>query len=430
MSRFDWFLRRHHHSFSINGFHSSCKILFPNNKQPAIMTVMNRFLLLVLLVTPGSDGFTTPLACTSKAKGLLRATISAEGAGFDFSYFNQTDIASSAKKKKAEEKIINASSAASSPRIIGIGGNGGVVYDVNKLKKNLVQQTVRDYKQELWNILGSSDPRGVEEKLAALCQVNPVSTTTDSNLLEGCWSLVMISQQSAQNLLTDTTVASTTTSLISGKTRRIVLEDTSQVPHVEDCQRFWGGLWHSCRRLEITGLTRTTLELDLRKRTYKLFGILPVVKRSYLPFQRMPQVVKILYMDTDLCISTHPSLQEPLFVYTNSPAWVARTQQVKRRVQKLIDQSSKKLKSNGCIAKRSSSKTLHLGQVGYAQAEDDMAWEGQADPFVHLEPEERQRLLKKMHVAEIQALGKKQKELAEKERKILERERRFTKPAE
>jgi uncharacterized protein YggL (DUF469 family) len=47
-----------------------------------------------------------------------------------------------------------------------------------------------------------------------------------------------------------------------------------------------------------------------------------------------------------------------------------------------------------------------------------------------LEPEERQRLLKKMHVAEIQALGKKQKELAEKERKILERERRFTKPAE
>ena len=37
---------------------------------------------------------------------------------------------------------------------VGIGGNDGFVYDVNKLKRNLVQESVRGCKQELLVLLG------------------------------------------------------------------------------------------------------------------------------------------------------------------------------------------------------------------------------------------------------------------------------------
>lgn len=77
---------------------------------------------------------------------------------------------------------------------VGIGGNSGFVYDVNALKRNLVQESVRRCKQELLTLLGDgreynnardvktqraiSVPRSrrgrddlVEERLAALVQV-------------------------------------------------------------------------------------------------------------------------------------------------------------------------------------------------------------------------------------------------------------------
>jgi hypothetical protein len=77
---------------------------------------------------------------------------------------------------------------------VGIGGNSGFVYDVNALKRNLVQESVRGCKQELLTLLGDgreynnardvksqrakSVPRSrrgrddlVEERLAALVQV-------------------------------------------------------------------------------------------------------------------------------------------------------------------------------------------------------------------------------------------------------------------
>lgn len=37
---------------------------------------------------------------------------------------------------------------------VGIGGNSGFTYDVNKLKRNLVQESVRGCKQELLTLLG------------------------------------------------------------------------------------------------------------------------------------------------------------------------------------------------------------------------------------------------------------------------------------
>lgn len=72
---------------------------------------------------------------------------------------------------------------------VGIGGNSGFTYDVNALKRNLVQESVRGCKQELLVLLGDgrqySDgvlaPRWrrdrddlIEERLSALVQVCPI----------------------------------------------------------------------------------------------------------------------------------------------------------------------------------------------------------------------------------------------------------------
>jgi hypothetical protein len=68
----------------------------------------------------------------------------------------------------------------------GIGGLGGLVFDVNKLKRNLLQETVQLYKKDMLALL--SHPQTTEQdvtlKLGALVQGSAVRTTTDSNLLD------------------------------------------------------------------------------------------------------------------------------------------------------------------------------------------------------------------------------------------------------
>ena len=79
---------------------------------------------------------------------------------------------------------------------IGIGGKGGLVYDVNRLKRNLLQETMTAYKEELWDLLADGDDGEIVEKLLALVQASPVRTTTDSNLLDNKdeWFLAYRSQ--------------------------------------------------------------------------------------------------------------------------------------------------------------------------------------------------------------------------------------------
>ena len=93
--------------------------------------------------------------------------------------------------------------------IVGIGGKKGYVYDLNKLKNNLVQKSVRQFKKDLLLLL-ISPPNNtkaeakrrfqIEEKLAALISANPVATTTDSNLLEGTWELAFESNSAVEIL--------------------------------------------------------------------------------------------------------------------------------------------------------------------------------------------------------------------------------------
>jgi hypothetical protein len=69
---------------------------------------------------------------------------------------------------------------------------------VNRWKRNLLQETIRAYKGELWRDVQSpwSTESHIVEKLAALVQASAVRTTTDSNLLDGPWAQVYQSQDS------------------------------------------------------------------------------------------------------------------------------------------------------------------------------------------------------------------------------------------
>eukprot|EP00545_Synedropsis_sp_CCMP1620_P011397 CAMPEP_0119008434 /NCGR_PEP_ID=MMETSP1176-20130426/3687_1 /TAXON_ID=265551 /ORGANISM="Synedropsis recta cf, Strain CCMP1620" /LENGTH=625 /DNA_ID=CAMNT_0006960761 /DNA_START=54 /DNA_END=1927 /DNA_ORIENTATION=- len=383
---------------------------------------------------------------------------------------------------------VTSTTAASS----GIGGKDGFVYDVNKLKTNLVQRAVADYKHQLWELLGTpgASQNAIEEKLASLCQANPVYTTTDSNLLEGEWSTVFSSNKPAQVLLDDARFGvagyeSEVAGDVVGQThpggsRQFILEnlEPSQDPFVVDKQKgsklllgLFGAVHNYYR---VASLTRQSLDLVLFRKTWKLFGY-PLWVRRYRTvmasqLQQTTLQVQILYLDSDLCISINlptgsdGTVQEnhaqPFTVYTKSPAWIARTEKMKRQFRKVrsrvkrikgrISKDKTILEGEEAAAARQAvlndssmwleydkgdtkMKVVKLGD--YGDDENEPAWEGENDPFVHLSPNDRQRIIKKMNIGEIGVIGKeKKKEVKRQTKKMgkklnLKRQMKFEKPA-
>ena len=268
---------------------------------------------------------------------------------------------------------------------VGIGGNGGFVYDVNKLKRNLVQESVRGCKQELLVLLGDgrqaveSKKDGkrkdnivvpkwkkerddlIEERLAGLVQTNPVSTTTDSNLLDGDWQFAF--QTNSAKTILDTSRfllsktkrgnpnssnkqtkeankdvrggpwrfrSGRTESPFRSSTRQVFLENLSsdEDAHIIEKTSMFGGLFQISRRYGVYGLTRTALDLDLMESESKCFGfVLSKKGRSDFTGTKFgkPLEVQILYLDSDLCVSTTgEGLDGPVHIYTKGDLWVAK----------------------------------------------------------------------------------------------------------
>lgn len=198
-----------------------------------------------------------------------------------------------------------------------------------------------------------------------------MSTTTDSNLLDGEWSFAFATN-SASTILdtsrfllsktkrTDTpeggakgssdgdrksvTVRGGPWRFRSGKTenpfrsstRQIYLENLAgdENAHIIDATRLMGGLFQISRRYDVYGLTRTALDLDLAESESRLFGLLvnSDSKEDYKGTkQGQPLEIQVLYLDNDLCIcTTGAGLDGPLHVYTKSDSWV--TGGAKRKV--------------------------------------------------------------------------------------------------
>ena len=275
-------------------------------------------------------------------------------------------------------------------KAVGIGGNDGFVYDVNKLKRNLVQESVRGCKQELLVLLGDGrqvvasrrDGRQknsitvpkwkkdrddlIEERLASLVQNNPVSTTTDSNLLDGDWAFAF-QTNSAKTILdtsrfllsktkrvkpnnasnqdgTITTARGGPWRFKSGKTenpfrsstRQVFLENLSddEDAHIIDKTSMFGGIFKISRRYGVYGLTRTSIDLDLMNSKSRFIGM-PVDRKDRDDFvgtkYGSPLEIQVLYLDSDLCVcTTGQGLDGPVHVYTKKDLWA--TSGAKRNV--------------------------------------------------------------------------------------------------
>ena len=203
-------------------------------------------------------------------------------------------------------------------------------------------------------------------------QANPVSTTTDSNLLDGDWSFAFATKSASRILDTSRFLLSKTkrTDNIqaplqnkssksediiirggpwrfkSGKTenpfrlstRQIFLENLSEHEdaHIIDETSVLGGLYTIKQRYGVFGLTRTALDLDLTDKESRLLGV-PIGRKSTNDFTGTkigaPLEIQVLYLDSDLCVcTTGLGLEGPLHVYTKSDLWV--TGGAKRKVSR------------------------------------------------------------------------------------------------
>lgn len=352
---------------------------------------------------------------------------------------------------------------------VGIGGKGGTVYDVNKLKRNLVQAMVEDYKNKLLDDLGkpSADFSAVEDKLASLVQSNAVKCTTDSNLLDGKWTFAFGSRQSASALMDPNrfNIAARRTSLTQVKptakvegpfrasSRTFFLEDMDEDEdaHVLDHTQYLGGVVDKVRRYNVTRLTRTSMNLDLCYEQIYLFGKRVRDKEV----QEKPVDLRILYVDNDLCVSTSNDLAvSPFHVYTKSDAWVGRSQRRKRHVRYVLGTmrrlrdsilaivflrrrlwsvlTTKKAPDDSApdrilVDFDDESKRLTVLKLGDLE-NDAQAWEGEDDPFVHLSADERQEKLKKLRLRDIQKAADRQMRRNAKKARRAEKRKSFKKP--
>lgn len=380
---------------------------------------------------------------------------------------------------------------------IGIGGKGGHVYDVNKFKRNLVQESMREYKHELLDLLANSSAllgdinkrrtstsssgnlislpslgELINTKLYSIISVNPVLSTTDSNLLDGKWELAYHASDAGCVLRRNEYMDSGATLLLENDintsnpfrtiTRSVHLEELSdeEDAFVVDTTRILNRFIACENKFSVIGLTRNSLILQLSNRRFSFFGTRwsdRKQKANKKGFQDIV-IVEILYLDSDLCICERKIERVPespvetsqLFVYTKNPKWTDSKERRRRKMRffNSIPSWIMKLESPFQIRKRllrsfpglvsappvkvkqrqsvlfqkrsptSQISVLTLGESGINREIDDEAvWDGIDDPFLHLDADERQTKLKSMSIKEIDAARLSQKQLNEKLKK-------------
>jgi len=360
-------------------------------------------------------------------------------------------------RNQRSDDATNSSNTSSNATVTeGIGGDGGVVYDVNRLKRNLLQETMKSYKSDLMKLLNS--PSAVEkeitEKLAELVLASPVRTTTDSNLLDGRWCLAYQSKHTtAADLKSPESVRPASRRRIqqvkeSPASRRrggkevlfrcvlrtycleTLKEDESA--NVVDESVMLGGFLKRTKTWSVEGLTRKSMLLRPLTRKLSIFGNIAIMKQKLDPQQLTSdddEDTLVVYSDVDLCIltkNTGNGAPSSFMVFTKNANWLNPTKRLAKCIRFLVAtglrtllpvknallfwRKKKDLSEDGNLMLRqidNSQSTLRVLKLGDDPFAEDNAWESLDDPFIDLSPDERQAALKEMSVRQIAVAGNK-----------------------
>mmetsp|Transcript_7611 Transcript_7611/g.9955 ORF Transcript_7611/g.9955 Transcript_7611/m.9955 type:complete len:460 (+) Transcript_7611:261-1640(+) len=327
--------------------------------------------------------------------------------------------------------------------IEGIGGSGGQVFDVNSLKRNLLQETMLAYKSEFFQLLNAprSTEQDIVEKLSALVEGSPVRTTTDSNLLDGTWALAYSSKHSFVRNLKDfanyqqlrkseqSKAVKTPAmkriqgkgSLFSSMERSFCLEhlDDEEEPYVVERTRALGGIYTKHRRFAIESLTRQSIQLLPVSETASFLGF---TKETSLQ-EKSEFELQIIYADVNLCITAviKDAATQCYDVYTKNESWLDRRRSFERKLAfttaVFVNFFTRFLPGWGArkslemdvdpILREIYADSAHLRvlKLGSMLNEDDEAWDSISDPFIHLSADERQKILKAMSIGQIERAG-------------------------
>mmetsp|Transcript_15854 Transcript_15854/g.35691 ORF Transcript_15854/g.35691 Transcript_15854/m.35691 type:complete len:473 (-) Transcript_15854:74-1492(-) len=292
--------------------------------------------------------------------------------------------------------------------------------NLNALKRNLIQRTIRENKADLLGMLSSPDPpnsAALSEKLDLLVSANPVTLTTDSNLLDGTWTEAWRGgmRRSRRPAL-----------LRPVRRRSVRLEsiDGPEGPHVISISEYLWGILSTRKRIDIVGLTRRTLELDSGVRDKEVrvgrwrFGVGGSGEDT-----TAATMVCILYLDEDLCIEvemvdgtddTSPATEKRRTVYTKDESWSGASRaipfslklSIQSRLQNLLRRRRQPLTEITADPRTDTitARALLIGEANSASDEEDQTfvWDAASDPWAHLVGDERLKALSKMSLNEIQ----------------------------
>lgn len=309
----------------------------------------------------------------------------------------------------------------------GIGGDGGVTYDVNKVKRNLYQETMKSYRDTLMEGL-FADCMTMEEdivnRLRILVQDSPVRTTTDSNLLDGQWRRAFSSIHSTTRDLWEKVPPARNRTPTEAKgvqegssprlqkrigfawnRGRLMIDMLDEDPHVWKSKSWFGGLLSRATRYSIRGLSRQNIQCQARQCHWNVCG-----KSIFSNKKLQTADWKVIYCDGEMAIIQYDDDSYEVYYKSSiyhQPRW--RSVFKRRQWHKRIVSRTSKLFVDPIVREISveGGATVRVLKLGDTKNEDeDYTWDSRVDPFVHLSADERQEQLKKMSVGEVQEAGR------------------------
>jgi hypothetical protein len=245
-----------------------------------------------------------------------------------------------------------------------------------------------------------------------------------------------------------------------------------------DTRQYLGGLFSVQHRYLVCGLTRTNLLLQRESDAWYVLGR-RVAERLVDPTNPPKRLnVQVVYLDVDLAVLAETVVDtslsataravsdlsrkgtpSPVYsVYTKNPAWADALQRRRRKLHRLVDSVGRRIKSllrkkqmeldRALMSWKSpedevnqilqelqldTASKLKVLKLGNWTLTEDEAWDGVSDPFAHLSADERQEILKRMKIRDVeQAASVQRSKQRQAQRpwlwKLIRRQRAFKKP--